>query len=73
MNHFLTTFLVPECGVSQATPNSPPAKQKPARYYWVKGIASIKFLACVARDAAGFGMLLAGSWATLQVMSAVMI
>ena len=70
MNHFLTSFLVPESSLPQATMTSPPAKEKPAQgrpkqRKW-KGI---KFMAGIVADAAGFGLLLAGCWFSLQLMS----
>ena len=68
MNHFLTMFLAPEYCDPQATFTSPPAIKRPARWYWSKGKASIKFLAGVTVNAAGLGMLFAGCWFSLQLM-----
>jgi hypothetical protein len=71
MNHLLTMFLAPDSSVSQATLTSPPAKKRPARWYWGKGKASAKFMAGVVMNAAGFGLLLAGSWFSVQLMYSV--
>ena len=71
MTHLLTTFLAPEGCVPQATLTSPPAKTKPAsRRLPVR--ASIRFMAGVVVNAAGFGLLLAGCWFSLQLMQAFM-
>ncbi len=72
MNHFLTMFLAPDSSVSQATLTSPPAIKRPARWYWGKGKASAKFVAGVFMNAAGFGMLLVGSWFSVQLMYTVL-
>jgi len=72
MIQHLTLFLAPESGAMQATPNSPPAVKAPAsRFCRVKKGAW--FMAGVAGNAAGFGMLLAGCWFSLQLMQVLMV
>ena len=70
MNHFLTLFLVPEHSLPQATLTSPPANEMPVEDSpeQPKG-KRIKIMAGVVADAAGFGLLLAGCWFSLQLMS----
>ena len=74
MNHYLTSFLVPESSLPQATLTSPPAKETP-----VEGCSEqrkgkrIKFMAGIVADAAGFGLLLAGCWFSLQLMSVIIM
>ena len=70
MNHSLISFLVPESSLPQATLTSPPAKEIPVeeRPEQRKGKA-IRFMAGIVADAAGFGLLLAGCWFSLQLMS----
>lgn len=69
MIHFLSMFLAPEG--PQATLTSPPADKQPARHrYPVR--ASFRFMAGVVANAAGFGLLLAGCWFSLQLMQALM-
>ena len=67
MYHSLSLFLAPENAVSQATPNSPPAKQ-PERRETAEIKARIRFMAAVAGNAIGFGALLTGCWFSLQLM-----
>ena len=68
MIHFLTIFLAPEGSVPQATPNSPPADERPACSR--RGVTgSLRFMAGVVANAAGFGLLLAGCWLTVTLMS----
>ena len=71
MTHLLTTFLAPEGCVPQATLTSPPAETKPARHS-LPLRASIRFVAGVVFNAAGFGLLLAGCWFSLQLMQALL-
>ena len=72
MNHFLTMFLAPDCSAQQATLTSPPAKKMPARRYWGRGKASLKLMADVVLNAAGFGLLLAGCWLSVEVMQVLL-
>ena len=69
MIHHSTLFLANEGGVAQATIDSPPAPQSPACRAEAPGI-SVRFVASVVLDAAGFGLLLAGCWFSLQLMQA---
>ena len=70
MIHFLTMFLAPDGCVPQATLASPPAEERPARS--LGGMKeSLRFMAGVLANAAGFGLLLAGCWFSLQLMQAV--
>jgi len=67
MIQHLILFLAPESSAMQATPNSPPAIKAPApRFFRLKRGA--RFMAGVAGNAAGFGLLLAGCWFSLQLM-----
>ena len=71
MIHHSILFLAPEGSVPQATTTSPPAVHAPARrprQAWKK----IRFMAGVVGNAAGFGMLLAGCWFSLQLMQGLM-
>ena len=74
MNHYLTSFLVPESSLPQATLTSPPAKEMPVEGCpeQLKG-KGIRFMAGIVADAAGFGMLLAGCWFSLQLMSVILL
>ena len=74
MNHFLTSFLVPESSLPQATLTSPPANEMPVegRPEQRKG-KGIKFMVGIVADAAGFGLLLAGCWLSLQLMSVMIM
>jgi hypothetical protein len=72
MIHHSILFLAPEASVSRANTTSPPAVQTSASRLpdvWKK----IRFLAGVVANAAGFGMLLAGCWFSLQLMQVVML
>ena len=72
MIHHSILFLAPEASVPRANTTSPPAVQTPARRSpeaWEK----IRFLAGIVANAAGFGMLLAGCWFSLQLMQVVML
>ena len=71
MIHHSTLFLANEGGVSQATHDSPPANHSPARPLNKPG-SPVRFVAGVVLNAAGFGMLLAGCWFSLQLMQAFM-
>lgn len=71
MTHFLTTFLAPEGCVAQATLTSPPADPKPARRHRPVQ-AALRFMAGVVVDAAGFGLLLAGCWFSLQLIQGLL-
>ena len=71
MIHHSILFLAPEGAVPQATTTSPPAVQSPARrrlHAWKK----IRFVAGVVANAAGFGVLLAGCWFSLQLMQGLL-
>ena len=71
MIHHSILFLAPEGSVPQATTTSPPAVPTPARrprQAWEK----IRFVAGVVGNAAGFGMLRAGCWFSLQLMQGLM-
>ena len=69
MIHHSTLFLANEGGISQATTISPPASTRPACRLQAPRI-SVRFVAGVVLNAAGFGMLLAGCWFSLQLMQA---
>ena len=74
MNHFLTLFLVPENSLPQATLTSPPANEMPVEDSPEQSKGKwIKFMAGVVADAAGFGLLLAGCWFSLQLMSVFLV
>ena len=73
MNHFLTMFLAPDSSVPQAIMTSPPASKSPARRRWGSAGASLRFMAGVVANAAGFGLLLAGCWLSIQLMSAYLV
>ena len=66
MIHSLTAFLAPEHSCAQATMTSPPAL--PATRKKGEGRVSFRFMAGVAANAAGFGLLLAGGWFSLHVI-----
>ncbi|MEJ2384048.1 MAG: hypothetical protein P8Y54_06575 [Xanthomonadales bacterium] len=69
MNHHSLTLLMPaEPPLEQATEISPPAPQQPAVRGGARVLASLRFVAGVVANAAGFGMLLAGCWFSLQLM-----
>jgi hypothetical protein len=72
MSHFLTMFLAPEGCAPQATLTSPPADERPARRR-IPGPWSLRFMAVVVANAAGFGLLLAGCWFSLQLMQAFLV
>lgn len=72
MIHHLMMLLAPEGSAPQATLTSPPAKEQPARRPPMTK-ASIRFMAGVAANAAGFGMLLAGCWFSLQLMQVFLV
>ena len=64
----LLMFLAPGHTTAQATHNSPPAVETPARRLRkIKG-NSLRFMASVAGNTIGFGALLAGCWFSLQLM-----
>lgn len=71
MNQHLTLFLAPENGVTQATPNSPPAVEMPAPRVR-RAMNGARFVAGVVGNAAGFGLLLAGCWFSVQLMSVLL-
>ena len=69
MNHHSLTLLMPaEPPLEQATEISPPAPKQPVRLGGARVLASVRFVAGVVANAAGFGMLLAGCWFSLQLM-----
>jgi hypothetical protein len=69
MNHHSLTLLLPtEPPLEQATEVSPPAPKQPAELGRANPLASLRFVAGVVANAAGFGMLLAGCWFSLQLM-----
>jgi len=69
MNPNSLTLLMPtELPLEQATENPPPAPQEPASRGRADALASLRFMAGVVANAAGFGMLLAGCWFSLQLM-----
>ena len=72
MTHHLMMFLAPEGSAPQATLTSPPAKDQPARRPR-RARASLRFMAGVTANAAGFGMLLAGCWFSLQLMQVFLV
>ena len=67
MNQHLTLLLAPDNGVTQATPSSPPAVKKPAPRIR-RAMKGARFVAGVVGNAAGFGLLLAGCWFSVQLM-----
>ncbi len=71
MIHHSILFLAPEGSVPQATTTSPPAVHTPARRA-PRAWKRIRFVAGVVANAAGFGMLLAGCWFSLQLMQLVL-
>jgi hypothetical protein len=69
MNHHSLTLLLPaEPPLEQATELSPPAPKQPAVRAGARVYASLRFVAGVVANAAGFGMLLAGCWFSLQLI-----
>ncbi len=71
MIHHSILFLAPEGSVPQATTTSPPAVHPPARRprrAWTR----VRFVAGVVGNAAGFGMLLAASWFSVQLLAGLM-
>ena len=72
MIHHLMMLLAPEGSAPQATLTSPPAKEQPARNP-ARAKPSFRFMAGVAANAAGFGMLLAGCWFSLQLMQVFIV
>ncbi len=77
MIHLLTMFTAPEGLSAQATLTSPPADVRSApRKSPSCGHnhgASLRFMASVAASAAGFGLLLAGCWFSLQLMQIIVV
>ena len=67
MIHSLTMFLATEDADAQATPVSPPAPAGTARRRRLQG-ESFRFMASVIGNTAGFGVLLAGCWFSLQLI-----
>ena len=63
----LMLFLAPEAVQTQATPTSPPAVARPVRRP-ARGSVSLRLAASVVGNAAGFAVLLASCWMTLQLM-----
>ena len=72
MNHLLTAFTAPETSIAQATVTSPPAHETPAPRAVGQRITRLKFMAGVVANAAGFGLLLAGCWFSLQCLDLLM-
>jgi hypothetical protein len=68
MFHSLMMFLAPEAAQAQATPTSPPAVARPVRQRPARGIIMLQLVASVVGNAAGFAVLLASCWMTLQLM-----
>jgi hypothetical protein len=68
MFHSLMMFLAPEAAQAQATPTSPPAVARPVRQRPARGIIMLQLVASVVANAAGFAVLLASCWMTLQLM-----
>ena len=67
-HHSLTLLMASEKPLAQATETSPPAPEAPAEPGRGRLGASLRFMAGVVANAAGFGMLLAGCWFSLQLM-----
>ena len=72
MNHLLTLFVAPEVSLPQATMTSPPALREPAGKQPGRTARALKLMAGVVANAAGFGLLLAGCWFSLQLMQLLM-
>ena len=68
MNHFLTAFTAAESSIAQATLTSPPANEQPVPCETGKCATPVRFIASVAANAAGFGLLLAGCWLSVQFL-----
>ena len=69
MNHHSLTLLMPsQEPLSQATEIPPPAPKQPAERRGARIARSLRFVAGVVANAAGFGMLLAGCWFSLQLI-----
>ena len=69
MNHHSLTLLMPaQEPLPQATEITPPASEQPAARRRAGLAGSVRFVAGVVANAAGFGMLLAGCWFSLQLM-----
>ena len=70
MFYSLMMFLAPEAAQAQATPTSPPAVARPVRQGPARGRITLRFIAKVIGNAAGFLAMLAGCWLVLQLMQA---
>jgi len=67
-HHSLTLLMAPETPLAQDTEISPPAPERPAPCGPASLGGSFRFMAGVVLNAAGFGMLLAGCWFSLQLI-----
>jgi hypothetical protein len=72
MFHSLMMFLAPEAAQAQATPTSPPAVARPVRQRPARGIIMLRRVAGVVGNAAGFAVLFAICWMTLQLIQALL-
>lgn len=70
MYQSLLLFLAPE-NAPQATLNSPPAVDRPAKPLLGRRVDP-GFLAAVLGNALGFGAILAGCWFSVQLMQALL-
>jgi hypothetical protein len=68
LGHALTLLMASDQPLEQATETSPPAPEQPAPKDGTGRGASLRFVAGVVANAAGFGMLLAGCWFSLQLI-----
>ena len=68
LGHALTLLMASDQPFEPATETSPPAPEQTGSKGGAGRIASLRFVAGIVANAAGFGMLLAGCWFSLQLI-----